>query len=183
MPLYNRLVEFETGTTTTPRRPRCICDRPLRGDEFTAAYVAGGSTAARRVRDQDARQPTLKSGFWTAAIRLLTVTARSRSSSGFQTADGRIESAELLGGGIGSISQHQDCRPWSATATGLSTGCSLALKRLKALACLTVAMKTALTASAPSTLEIEEGADDRSRLSRQNVLHSTVRRKKGGSLV
>ena len=44
------------------------------------ANVVDGSTAARRVRDQDARQPTLKSGFWTAAIRLLTVTAISGPS-------------------------------------------------------------------------------------------------------
>ena len=44
---------------------------------FSRSDVRIGSTAARRFRDQDARQPTLKSGFWTAAIRLLTVTAIS----------------------------------------------------------------------------------------------------------
>ena len=30
--------------------PRCICDRPLRGDEFTAMCVADGSLAATRAR-------------------------------------------------------------------------------------------------------------------------------------
>ena len=44
---------------------------------FSRSDVRIGSTAARRFRDQDARQPTLKSGLWTAAIRLLTVTANS----------------------------------------------------------------------------------------------------------
>ena len=35
-----------------PRRsggPRCICDRPLQGDEFTAAYVADGPVNAGRL--------------------------------------------------------------------------------------------------------------------------------------
>ena len=33
------------------RGPRYLCDRPLRGDEFRAAYVADGSRLASRGRD------------------------------------------------------------------------------------------------------------------------------------
>jgi hypothetical protein len=62
------------------RGPVCLCDRPLRGSGFKASYVADGSTAVRRLRDQDARQPTLKSGCWIAAFRLLTVTDTSGRS-------------------------------------------------------------------------------------------------------
>ena len=34
------------------RGPRCLCDRLLRGDEFTAAYVAEGSAATVRTFEQ-----------------------------------------------------------------------------------------------------------------------------------
>ena len=33
-------------------RAWCMCDRPLRGDEFTAAYVSEGSAANRRAREE-----------------------------------------------------------------------------------------------------------------------------------
>ena len=53
-------------------------DCRLQGTQVSEKDARFGSTAARRFRDQDARQPTLRPGCWTAAFLPLTVTARSR---------------------------------------------------------------------------------------------------------
>jgi len=54
--------------------------RPLFGDELLDRYFNCASTTTGPIRAQDVRQPTLRSGRWTAAFRLRTVTASSKLS-------------------------------------------------------------------------------------------------------
>jgi len=54
--------------------------RPLFVDASLDRYFRFGSTTAEPFRDQDVLQPTLRSGRWTAAFRLLTVKASSKRS-------------------------------------------------------------------------------------------------------
>ena len=51
------------------RGPRGLCDRLLRGDEFTGSYVAEGSTAAGRLADLDARLRSFELNCQAADIR------------------------------------------------------------------------------------------------------------------
>ena len=75
--------------------------RPLFGDELLDRYFNCASTTTGPMRAQDVRQPTLRSGRWTAAFGLRTVTASSKPSprgvfSYLDEAFPRLRDAQLL---------------------------------------------------------------------------------------